>query len=447
MNWQRLDQFANDLVAHYKNLVDEKHGHRVDAWPFIGLHSGCDLLRTTYGNWAVLIYRNRNQPGYTSRAMPQLTKDVVGADAISAATRDRVRATLAKHYDLGPKDAVLLFELPPGDALPDYTGELRYLLAKHEVIMPSASARATIFYSWQSDLPSGTNRTFIETALENAVQTIGSDADLAVEAVIDRDTLNVPGSPEIGKTIFEKIDRADVFVADVSIINGASDDRKAPNPNVLVEVGWAMKSLGPERIVLVMNRAFGRPEDLPFDLRGRRTAAYSASVGEKDRSAERKQLAVALEISIRSAIHSPRTTGAVLDHALREIERALRLPIQRSNELVATVYEQRLKGTYSEYTYSPGVADRKIGQSNLIAAIQESIEQLASAAKDLPADQKFDQIRVLVEKTSVAFDQLRALTTEVEKQVITPDGLLQLPIFKTARESAFALQKALVHAS
>jgi len=44
-------------------------------------------------------------------------------------------------------------------------------------------------------------------------------------------------SPEV-----QKIDVADVFVADVSIVGG-SIERPAPNPNVLIELGYALCSL------------------------------------------------------------------------------------------------------------------------------------------------------------------------------------------------------------
>ena len=72
-----------------------------------------------------------------------------------------------------------------------------------------AKAR-TIFYSWQSDLPNRTNRTFVLDALERVADEIRSDDALAVEPVVDRDTAGVPGSPTISDTILQKISRADV---------------------------------------------------------------------------------------------------------------------------------------------------------------------------------------------------------------------------------------------
>ena len=68
--------------------------------------------------------------------------------------------------------------------------------------------QTTIFYSWQSDLPNNLNRGFIGDSLSRAVKTLSADDGLVVEPVVDRDTLSVPGAPDIAVTIFDKIDRA-----------------------------------------------------------------------------------------------------------------------------------------------------------------------------------------------------------------------------------------------
>src|SRR3990167_5443512 len=100
--------------------------------------------------------------------------------------------------------------------------------------------RKVVFYSWQSDLPNATNIGFIQLALENAAAAIASDDTVAVEPVVDRDTQGVAGAPDIASTIFAKITAADIFVADVSIINRPKKGRPTPNPNVLIELGYAM---------------------------------------------------------------------------------------------------------------------------------------------------------------------------------------------------------------
>ena len=116
----------------------------------------------------------------------------------------------------------------------------------------------TIFYSWQSDLPNNTNRGFLESVLEKAINHIGNDQTFEIEASIDRDTQGTPGSPNISQTIIDKIKSCDVFVADISIVTGAKEQgqRLSPNPNVLIELGYAISSLGWEKIILFCNELY-----------------------------------------------------------------------------------------------------------------------------------------------------------------------------------------------
>src|SRR3989344_4824977 len=119
--------------------------------------------------------------------------------------------------------------------------------------------KKTAFYSWQSDLSNGTNRTLIETALKEAAKAIESDESIDIEPAIDRDTQGAPGSPDIANTIFKKIEGADAFVADISIVM-KSRKRISPNPNVLIELGYALKTLGHEKVIMVFNEAYGKKE-------------------------------------------------------------------------------------------------------------------------------------------------------------------------------------------
>jgi len=161
-----------------------------------------------------------------------------------------------------------------------------------------------VFYSWQSDLPNPTNRGFIQAALEKAAKAIANDSSNDDVPIIDRDTKDVPGAPHIAKTILAKVAAADVFVADVSITQGGGEHRPTPNPNVLIELGYALSSLGDARIVLLMNDAYGAPEDLPFDLSHHRVTRYNMPEGVTDRSAERLSLQIRLEGAIRAALSS-----------------------------------------------------------------------------------------------------------------------------------------------
>jgi len=168
-----------------------------------------------------------------------------------------------------------------------------------------------VFYSWQSDLPNRTNRSFIQTALEKVADAIRVDDTVNVEPIVDRDTLGVAGSPDIGKTIFEKIERADVFVADITLINISEEgNRRTPNPNVLLELGYALHALGTSRVILIFNKAYGDIEDLPFDLRMRRVMTYNMPELAEERSTERRILEAKLDDAIRTALANIQPTPA-----------------------------------------------------------------------------------------------------------------------------------------
>jgi hypothetical protein len=170
----------------------------------------------------------------------------------------------------------------------------------------------TVFFSWQRDTSATEGRNFIERALERAIGIVAADVALE-EAVregleVDRDTKGVAGQPPIVDTIFRKIDAAAVFVPDLTFVGKRSDGRPTPNPNVLIEYGWALHSLGYSRIVAVMNVAHGAPgEDMPFDMRHLRwPLTYNLPDGadEATRTAEREKLAKALAAAIRAILES-----------------------------------------------------------------------------------------------------------------------------------------------
>ena len=125
----------------------------------------------------------------------------------------------------------------------------------------------TVFFSWQSDL--GETRGVIQAALDKAVRNLNRDLALEEALRLDEDTSGVAGWPEITSTILDKIERCEVFVADITPINGPqSNSRLTPNPNVLFELGYALATgLGRTRIICVVNAAYlpdGDLKELPF---------------------------------------------------------------------------------------------------------------------------------------------------------------------------------------
>lgn len=143
-----------------------------------------------------------------------------------------------------------------------------------------------IFWSWQSDTHQPTGRYFVREVLRSVAEElkgedntdeaerpeasaeIGDDDAGSNRIEVDYDTLGVGGSPKIADKILEKIEAAAVFVADLTPIATTRAGKMVPNPNVMIELGYALKVLGNERIVLVMNQAEGAAlAKLPFDLR------------------------------------------------------------------------------------------------------------------------------------------------------------------------------------
>ncbi len=170
-----------------------------------------------------------------------------------------------------------------------------------------------VFYAWQSDSPNSTNRGFIETAIEAALKSMKATGVVEASPRMDRDTKGVPGMPDIANTILEKIHLADAFIADISFVGKAvnldpDDEKLLPNSNVMIELGYALAEVGWERIVCVLNRTSGSPDDLPFDLRHRRWPLEYELAKDADadaRSTQKKKLVKGLQSAIEAIAALP----------------------------------------------------------------------------------------------------------------------------------------------
>jgi hypothetical protein len=117
------------------------------------------------------------------------------------------------------------------------------------------------------------------------------------------------GGRDPNATIFRKIDAASVFVPDLTFVGTRRDGRPTPNPNVLIEYGWALKSLTYYLIIPVMNTAFGEPtaETMPFNVAHlRRPICFhcAADLNDGERKAVRDKLAKDLEAAIRTVFET-----------------------------------------------------------------------------------------------------------------------------------------------
>lgn len=179
-----------------------------------------------------------------------------------------------------------------------------------------------VFYSWQDDIDSRLNRSFIKNCLDSTLAELNKKVEID-EAVrpqieLDHDTKGIPGIPDIANTILHKISVADIFITDLTFVaeyqNHKDTTKKVSNQNVMFEFGFAFNALGPGKIICLFNEAFGHPHDLPFDLQHRRWPIMfnlpSANASEK--ADQKIQLQRALRNAIEAILNSPSIKKAKL---------------------------------------------------------------------------------------------------------------------------------------
>jgi hypothetical protein len=155
-----------------------------------------------------------------------------------------------------------------------------------------------IFWSWQADTRGRIGRFLIRDALREAIEDLKETPDIEERTSqatrdalhLDQDVSGVPGSPDLVPTIFGKIDKSAVIVADVTLVGQtpARTDKqgnlvtgkKLINSNVAIELGYALRALTDKYVLLVFNESFGKHEDLPFDLRHKGGAITFSLAGD-----------------------------------------------------------------------------------------------------------------------------------------------------------------------
>ncbi len=160
-----------------------------------------------------------------------------------------------------------------------------------------------IFFSWQSDLPKDTTTNAIRESITIACSEIESEFP-EIKILIEEATSNMPGSPDIPTTIFEKISLSDIVISDITTINSSSTSvRKTANPNVLIELGFSFSQVGWERIIMLFNTEYGNfPDDVSFDIDRKRIGKFI--VKAKTDKAGKAQLKVLLTNAIRTIINA-----------------------------------------------------------------------------------------------------------------------------------------------
>lgn len=202
-----------------------------------------------------------------------------------------------------------------------------------------------IFYSWQSDLPRNKTRNFIRECIDEAID-LAQESE-AIEAERDEATMGTTGSPDIVATLFSKIDNCDLFISDLSLCftEDLHHEKKSPNPNVMVELGYAVKTLGWERIICLCNTDYGN--QYPFDIAHNRITGFSLE--GKSRKEVKSDIAKIIFINIRDLKKQPTRakagiathiigTYSFVDHAV--IERIV--PIEISKQERYTLHNEEL---------------------------------------------------------------------------------------------------------
>lgn len=147
-----------------------------------------------------------------------------------------------------------------------------------------------IFWSWQSDTHQPTGRYFMRDVLNQLAAELNGfdaideaqrpgpledddgDADQVdhddEQVFVDHDMKGIAGHAPIADTILKKIEAAAVFVADLTPIAMTKGGKLVPNPNVMIELGYALRALNHQRLVLIANQAEkAKLDKLPFDLK------------------------------------------------------------------------------------------------------------------------------------------------------------------------------------
>lgn len=186
-----------------------------------------------------------------------------------------------------------------------------------------------IFYSWQSWKDTRNNRYFIEEAIKKAIKQLKREDQLDQrEFEFDQATSGMTGSPDIADVVFRKIRESDLFVGDITPVAGG-DGHKVPNPNVLIELGYAASELGWERVICVANTAYGRVEELPFDIRQHRITLYELKPNDEKakRDAQMKRLSDAIVMTLQTVEHYSSPEREYLDQLILEYIAQFRVTI------------------------------------------------------------------------------------------------------------------------
>lgn len=185
--------------------------------------------------------------------------------------------------------------------------------------------------------------------------------------------------------------------------------RKTPNANVLIELGYAIATVGWNRIILVFNEASGDVTDLPFDINQQRVARYNSAK--------------------RGAAHSVKKTVTqfVAQHPQNVLSASLQALTAKIDQAVAEERKQRTDQESSAVDFGrwikaiesapEGNGDVVLGLDAFRAATESGF---AGLRNDLEDDKEY---YVSLDILSTQYIRLRAAAAQIEEEVVRQQAL------------------------
>ncbi len=180
-----------------------------------------------------------------------------------------------------------------------------------------------VFFAYQSDINEIYGKRFIIEAFDIVISKFEKEG---VNIELDFGMRKSPGNTILIDEMLRKSRESDLVIVDMTFTSSKiwadakrfnfwgkeirllekNIDKKSPNPNVLLETGYAWSQKGFDRTVLLMNIAYGTAEELPVDLKGFRWAIpyLLNEVNYSEKTQIKSELAKDLYNSIKTAINS-----------------------------------------------------------------------------------------------------------------------------------------------
>jgi hypothetical protein len=108
-----------------------------------------------------------------------------------------------------------------------------------------------------------------------------------------------------------KIRESAVLVADVTPVGMTKDGKKVMNPNVAIELGYALDCIGDKGLLMLLNTAYGDRNSLPFDLR-HKAGPIMFELTETASKSEQKKVQAELVAELKGAIRASLRAAGII---------------------------------------------------------------------------------------------------------------------------------------